>query len=249
MLTLIVAAAQVALTVFAAASLHAAFSEIGKRFEAQHPGTLVRFDFDGSQKLEAQLAQGAQADVFASADQRWMDRATGDGLVGTAAPFASNQLVIVASSNSNVNAAADLATPGLRLVVCAQAVPCGRYARLTLEKMEAEHVYGRGFASAVTHNVVSEEEDVELVLAKVSLGEADVGIVYRSDVAKPPQHVRVVELPLAAQPAIVYPIAQLKASASPALAADFVAFVRSSEGQEILRRFGFTSAPAATAAP
>jgi molybdate transport system substrate-binding protein len=240
--TIIAAATQTVLTVFAAASLHAAFPELGTKFEAMHPGVTVRFDFNGSQILETQLAQGAQADVFASADQRWMDKAKADGLVSAQNPFASNSLVIIASTASPVQTAHDLSKPGLRIVLCADAVPCGRYARTTLTTMEAK-TFEKGFAKAVLSNVVSEEENVEAVVAKISLGEADAGIVYRSDAAKDTTHVRVVEIPAGDQPVIVYPIAVATASASPNAAADFVAFVRSDQGQQILRHYGFAPAP------
>jgi molybdate transport system substrate-binding protein len=235
-------ASQTVLTVFAAASLHAAFPDMGNRFEAAHPGVTVRFVFNGSQALEAQLVQGAHADVFASADRGWMDKATSAGLVDSSAPFATNSLVVIASADSPVQTAHDLSNPGVRLLLCANAVPCGHYARATLDKMDADRAFGKGFAASVLHNVVSEEENVESVVAKVSLGEADAGIVYRSDVAKVPAHVRVVALPAADQPAIVYPIAPLKGSAAPDVAADFIAFVRSADGQAILRQYGFAPA-------
>jgi molybdate transport system substrate-binding protein len=249
MIALIIFAAQAILTVFAAASLHAAFPEIGKRFETAHPGVSVRFNFNGSQILEAQLAQGAQADIFASADQRWMDKATSDSLVLGAAPFASNALVVVTPPTSRVNALEDLAKPGVQLVLCAEAVPCGRYARTMLATLEKDPKYGPGFAAAVTKNVVSQEEDVEAVLAKVGLNEADAGIVYRSDAAGSTAHLRVIEPPQGAQPLVSYPIAPVKSSASPALALAFCDFVRSSDGQAILRRFGFTPAPSAAPSP
>src|SRR5215469_5772369 len=134
--------AQTVLTVFAAASLNGAFPELGKQFEAQHPGVKITFSFNGSQILESQMAQGAKAGVFASADQRWMDKATKDGLVNAAAPFAGNSLVIAVSSTSNVKTASDLATPGTSFVVCSDAVPCGRYTRIILQKMDSDPKYG-----------------------------------------------------------------------------------------------------------
>ena len=137
------------LTVFAAASLHAAFDELGKRFHAAHPGVQVRFNYDGSQVLELQLAQGAQADVFASADQRWMDMAKQQGLVGSAMPFATNAMVIVAGRDSGVRAPADLAHAGVTVLLCADAVPCGRYARDLLAKMDADPLFGSGISAAV----------------------------------------------------------------------------------------------------
>jgi molybdate transport system substrate-binding protein len=172
-----------------------------------------------------------------------MDKATSAGLVGPSAQFATNSLVVIASADSPVQTLHDLSNPGLRIVLCANAVPCGHYARATLDKMEAGHAFGKGFAASVLHNVVSEEENVESVVAKVSLGEADAGIVYRSDVAKVPAHVRVVALPGVDQPVIVYPIAAVKGGTAPSVAADFIAFVRSADGQNILRQYGFAPAP------
>jgi molybdate transport system substrate-binding protein len=249
MLVSVILAAQTVLTVFAAASLNAAFPEVGRQFEAAHPGVTVRFDFDGSQVLDAQLAQGAQADVFASADQRWMETAKAQGLVDTSTPFATNSLVIVASDRSSLHAPQDLAKPGLRVVLCADAVPCGRYARTLLANMDADPAFGNGYEAAVLRNVVSEEQNVEDVYAKVSLGEADGGIVYhsdmvyRADVLKTAGAVHAVDLPKAYQPATVYPIAPLTHSVSKELAAEFVVFVRSTQGQQILERFGFGPAP------
>ncbi len=243
MLTPIVAAAQSVLTVFAAASLHAAFPPLGKAFEAQHPGIVVRFNFNGSQVLESQLENGAQADVFASADQRLMDKAATAGIVGAAAGFASNQLVIVASSKSSIARPQDLAGQGVRLVLCVEAAPCGSYARKLLQAMNANPAFGKGFSSNVARNVASEEINVEAVLEKVSLGEADAGIVYRSDAALAPAGVRVIGLPHLQSPGIVYTIAVTRGSASPALAVDFMRLVRSREGSQILGRFGFTALP------
>jgi molybdate transport system substrate-binding protein len=247
MFSVLLAAGQAVLTIFAAASLHAAFDELGKQFSTAHPGVHVRFNYDGSQVLELQLAQGAQADVFASADETWMDAAKRQGLITAATPFATNSMVIVASHVSAVRTAADLAHAGVTVLLCADAVPCGRYARELLVKMDAEPAFGSGFSAAVLRNVVSNEQNVEDVFAKVGLGAADCGIVYHSDVASRSDTVasaiRVIGLPAQAQPAIIYPIAPVKASSSPQLATAFVAFVRSAPGQAVLRRFGFGTKP------
>ena|SRR5579863_6634208 len=230
------------LTVFAAASLHLAFPALGKQFEAAHPGVTVRFSFNGSQILESQLAEGAPGDVFASADKRWMDKAVGDGIVTSGAAFASNQLVAVATPASGILRPRDLAKPGIKLVVCAQAVPCGAYARQLLQAMSALPAYGSAFAGRVLGNVVSDELDVEAVIAKVSLGEADAGIVYRTD-AIGQTNVRVIDLPALTDTPIGYFIGIARASAAPALALQFADFVRSAQGQKTLDSFGFSPAP------
>ena len=247
MLSLIIAASQALLTVFAAASLHGAFDELGKSFSKSHPAVSVRFNYDGSQVLELQLAQGAQADVFASADPRWMDEAARHQLVGDRALFATNTLVLVASPGSVVHSTKDLALPGNKLVLCADAVPCGRYARQLLAKLDADPAFGAQFSTHVLGNVVSEEQNVEDVFTKVLVDAADSGIVYHSDAASrsdlASKGVRVIEFPASAQPPIVYPIAPVSASKSPQLAAEFVSFVRSPAGQAILKRSGFGPTP------
>jgi molybdate transport system substrate-binding protein len=230
------------LTVFAAASLHLAFPALGKQFEAAHPGVTVRFSFNGSQILEAQLAAGAPGDVFASADKRWMDKAVEDGIVTSGAAFASNQLVAVARPASGVVRPRDLGQPGIKLVVCAQAVPCGAYARQLLRAMSAVPAYGSDFADRVLGNVVSDELDVEAVLAKVSLGEADAGIVYRTDAMRQTT-VRIIDLPALTATPIGYFIGVARASSAPALASQFADFVRSAQGQKTLDSFGFSPAP------
>lgn len=234
--------AQTVLTVFAATSLHNAFPALGKQFEATHPGVTLRFSFNGSQILEAQLESGAQADVFASADRRWMDKAVSAGAVANPLPFASNQLVLVAAQQSNIASPLDLTKPGTKLVLCAQAVPCGAYARRLLQGMDADPTYGANYSDAVLHNVVSNELDVESVLAKVTLGEADAGIVYRTD-ALGQASVRTIALPALSGTPIAYYIGTVHSSAAASDATSFVNFVHSSDGQKILAGFGFMAAP------
>ncbi len=234
--------AQTVLTVFAAASLHNAFPALGKQFEAAHPGVTLRFSFNGSQILEAQLESGAQADVFASADERWMDKAVGAGVVANPVAFASNQLVLVVAQQSSIASPLDLTKPGTKLVLCAQAVPCGAYARRLLAGMDADPAYGPKYSDAVLQNVVSNELDVESVLSKVTLGEADAGIVYRTD-ALGQTSVRTITLPVLPGTPIAYYVGTVHSSAAPSDATAFVNFVHSSDGQNILAGFGFTAAP------
>jgi molybdate transport system substrate-binding protein len=229
------AAAHGALIVFAAASLHAAFTDLGARFEHSHPGIAVRFDFDGSQVLETQLAEGARADLFASADRRWMDKAKRDGLVQSDVIFAGNRLAALAGPSSPVRSLQDLVRPGVRLDLCADSVPCGKYTRDALRSL--------GLEPGAERNVVSNELNVEGVVTKVVLGEADAGIAYATDAKLNAGKVRVIAIPARAQPHIAYPIAVVTGAQQPALAAEFIRYVRSGPGRRILLQYGFSAAP------
>lgn len=228
------------LTVFAAASLHNAMPALARDFSAANPGVEVRFDFDGSQVLETQLAQGAHADVFVSADARWMTKALDAKLVVNPALFAHNRLVVIASRDSPVRSLRDLARDGTKIVACAEAVPCGRYTRQTLHKMAADAAFGRAYAAAVTRNIVSLEANVEGVVAKIALGEADAGFVYATDAAAMRYGAaRTLELPPADRASASYFIARTTVGDEPDAALRFVAFARSARGQAILARYAF----------
>jgi molybdate transport system substrate-binding protein len=226
-------------TVFAAASLHNAFTEIAKQFEGAHPGVTVRLNFDGSQILETQIANGAPADVFASADQRSMGKAVDAGLVGTPVDFASNTLAVVAQFDVEVRSLRDLTRDGLKLAICAEQVPCGRYTRIALQKMSADKAYWPKYGDQVVHNVATQEQNVESVVQKVVLGEADAGFVYATDAVQGSAHLIAIPVPDEDQEIATYPIAGVKASANKDLAQSFVDFVLSAKGQSVLQSFGF----------
>jgi molybdate transport system substrate-binding protein len=236
------------LTVFAAASLSDAFTELGHAFERAHPGVRVSLSFAGSQQLAAQLAQGAAADVFATADERWMQDAVGHGLVaGAPLPFARNRLAVIvpATDPARIGALGDLARGGVKLVIAADAVPVGRYARQLLANLGREPGMPADFTRRALANVVSEEDNVKGVVGKVRLGEADAGICYRSDVSRAlARFVRVLPVPERANVVAEYPIAVLAHAARPDDARAFVELVRSAEGRALLARHGF-DAPAA----
>jgi len=238
------------LEVFAAASLTEAFTELGKTLQARRPGLTVRINLAGSQQLAAQIEQGARADVFASADRRWMSEVAGRGLLaGGPRTFAVNRLVVVlpAGNPGGIRSLQDLAKPGLKLVVGAPAVPVGQYAREVIANLARDPSRGEDFERRVLGNVVSEEENVKSVLAKVRLGEADAGIVYRTDVTPAvAADVRVLELPDSANVAAPYPIAIVKGSRSPEAARAFVDLVLSPEGRRVLGQFGFSAPRGAT---
>lgn len=239
------------LTVYAAASLTEAFGELGRNLEESHPGLTVQFNFAGSQQLALQIEQGAPADVFASADQRWMSYAAEKELVdGRATVFARNRLVaIVPRTNpARIGRLQDLARRGTKIVVAAEAVPAGKYSRETLQNLAGAPGFPPEYARRVLANVVSQEENVKAVVAKVQLGEADAGLVYRSDVTPAvARFVRVFEIADPYNVIATYPIAVLKAARNPEAARQFVQLVSSDAGQRLLQRHGLL--PAATAAP
>ena len=230
------------LTVFAAASLTDAFTELGQKFDARSGNTTV-FQFAGSQALRTQLENGARADVYASANTAQFDPLVGAGLVGAGQPFVSNKLaVIVPRAGRKVTTLRDLAAPGVRIVIADKAVPVGDYARRMLRAIDQAGTYGKDFSAQFLKNVVSEEPNVRQVALKVGLGEADAAVVYRSDVTPALQNdVRVVALPTRFNQTASYPIGALKASRNAAAAQAFIAYVRSAEGQKILRKWGFQS--------
>lgn len=233
------------LTVFAAASLTDAFERAAADLEAANPGLSITANFAGSQALVTQLAEGAEADVFASANAAQMAAAVANGsIAGEPVPFARNRLVIVVPGDNPAGLAspADLAEGGLRLVLAQADVPVGRYAREAICAMGADPArYGEGFATAVAGNVVSEEEDVRAVLTRVQLGEADAGIVYVSDAASAGEAVATVAVPDAVNRVATYPVAAVQGGDA-ALAAAFIAHLRSPEGQATLASFGFEPA-------
>jgi molybdate transport system substrate-binding protein len=218
------------ITVFAAASLTDAFNAVGAAFTKANPNAKVTFSFDASSALVAQLTQGAPADLFASADTANMDKLTKAGLNG-AAPvnFATNLLsIIVAPGNpKGITGVADLAQPDLKVVLCAEGVPCGTYAKQILD------------AAKVTVTPVSMEQNVKGVVTKVTAGEADAGIVYTTDVKAAGDAAEAVAIPADINVVAKYPIATVKTSTKTDVDNAFIAFVLGTEGQTILAKYGF----------
>jgi molybdate transport system substrate-binding protein len=201
--------------------------------------------YAGSQTLAAQIEQGAEADVFASADDRWMRYLVGRGhAAGTPRAFARNGLVfIVPKSNpGRVGKISDAGRSGIKLVIGSDQVPVGAYTRLALAKLSGDPAYGEDFGRRVLRNVVSQEDNVKSIVNKVALGEADAGFVYRSDVAGgAARHVNTIELPASAQVVASYPIVALRSSRKEP-AQRFIAFVLSAAGQSALRKEKFLPA-------
>ncbi|MCG7597815.1 molybdate ABC transporter substrate-binding protein [Mycobacterium sp. PSTR-4-N] len=220
------------ITVFAAASLTAVFTELGTEFEKDHPGTTVTFNFAGSSALVTQLTQGARAEVFASADTANMTKAVSAGLVsGEPVDFATNQLIIVTppGNPSRIGSFADLARPGTQVVVCAPQVPCGA-ATQRLEQI-----------TGVSLTPVSEESSVTDVLGKVTSGQADAGLVYTTDARSAGAGVDAIAIPDSARAVNTYPIAVLTTAENAGAARQFVDLVTGPRGRETLTAAGFAA--------
>lgn len=236
------------LTVFAAASLTDAFGDLGRRLENQTPGLTVVFNFAGSQQLALQLEQGAAADVFASADQRWMSYVQEHDLVeGDAQIFARNRLVVIVpkTNPARIGGLQDLTRRGTKLVLAAEAVPVGKYTREALHNLAAAPGFPEHYDTRVLANVVSQEDNVKAVVSKVQLGEADAGIVYHSDVTPAvARYVRSFDIQDEYNVLARYPITQVKGGKNREAGAAFIALVLSEEGQRVLQQYGLLPAGA-----
>ncbi|AKX94636.1 molybdenum ABC transporter substrate-binding protein [Moorella thermoacetica] len=227
------------LVVFAAASLTDAFGEIGRAFEKSHPGVTVKFNFGGSQQLRTQIEQGMSADVFASANQKYMQELVAKGLVEPPRDFTANTLTVIVPKNNpaGIKSAADLANKG-KLVLAAPDVPIGKYSRQALEKLAT--LYGSDYPKQVEKRVVSQETTVRQVVAKVALGEADAGIVYVTDInSSYRDKLDTIPFPQEANVRATYPIAVVKDSKQAGLARELVNLILSPDGQKILAKYGF----------
>ena len=229
---------QAELTVLAASSLTEAFGEIGDAFEAANPGTTVTFDFGPSDGLAGQINEGAPVDVFASASPTWMDSVQDDGPGVTGrADFARNRLAIIvpADNPAGIEDLNDLTEDHVQLVLAAEGVPAGDYAREIFENA--------GISKAALANVVSNEEDVKAVITKVMSGEADAGIGYVTDVTPDvADQVTLIPIPDDVNVIAIYPIAVVNGTQEADLAQGFVDYVLG-DGQQTLAEYGFLPPP------
>lgn len=215
------------LTVLAAASLTDVFKTAGAAYEKANPGTKITFSFAGSQELVAQVSQGSPADALVTADTKSMDKVKAD--TGAPTVIARNRLVIATGEGNpfKVDDLEDLADPKLKVVLAAPEVPAGKYSRQILD------------AQKITVKPVSQEPNVRAVLSKVELGEADAGLVYKTDADSAADKVDAIEIPDAQNAIAEYPAATLKQSENAEAAAAFVAWLSSPDGQKILQDAGF----------
>ena len=221
------------ITVFAAASLTEAFTKLGSQFEAIHLGTKVTLNFGASSALADQIAQGAPADVLATADNKNMATVRSKGRVDEPMTFAQNRLAIIVGRGNpkRIGALTDLAGPDVAFVLCAVEVPCGKLATEILKRAK------------VTAKPRSYEENVKAVVTRVTLGEADAGVVYASDVHAAGSKAVGVRIPAHQNTIATYPIAVVKKSTNPSTATAFSEFVRSAAGQRVLTGAGFLPKP------
>lgn len=234
--------APITLNVFAAASLTDSFNAISAKFHQLHPNITIKPDYDGSPTLEQQIANGAPADIFASADTTNMQKASQAGLVGSSQLFVRNRLVVIlpTSNPAHISTLKDLAKPGVKIDLAAPAVPVGKYARQVIALLAASPDYGAAYQSAVLSNIVSQEENVKAVVQKVQLGEADAGIVYVTDVT-PSASAQITSITIPDQFNVIaeYPIAVVKTSTHSSEAQSFLQYVLSADGQAILQQYHF----------
>lgn len=219
------------ITVLAAASLQETFTEIAEAFEAANPGTDVRLSFGPSSGLATQVVEGAPVDVLATASEATMRVVTEADLAADPTSFAVNTMAIATPVDPSVaiDGLDDLADPDVKVAVCAEAVPCG---------IAADELLRR---AGLTVSPVTREVDVKSVLAKVSLGEVDAGIVYATDVRAAGDTVAGITIRAADNVTTTYPISAITTSPDRATADAFVAYVLSAEGQEVLARAGFSA--------
>jgi molybdate transport system substrate-binding protein len=219
------------ITVFAAASLTDAFTELGTTFESENPDASVEFNFGASSALREQILGGAPADVFASANTSNMDQVVDGGAASDPEDFVTNllEIAVPAGNEAGVGGLDDFANADLLIGLCAEEVPCGEFGREALAN------------TGVTPSIDTNEPDVRSLLTKIEAGDLDAGIVYVTDVRAAGDTVEGVEIPADENVVATYPIAALTDSANAAVADAFVAFVLSDEGQEILQSYGFDS--------
>ncbi len=211
------------LTVFAAASLTEVFRQLAPS---------ATFNFAGSDELATQIREGAPADVYAAASPRYPDELFAEGLIDEPRVFATNRLVLIvpADNPAGIDSLDDLAADEVKLVVGAEGVPVGDYARAALEAMDR---------ADVLENVVSNEEDVKGVVGKVATGAADAGFVYATDASAAGDDVRAIEVPQDARTVVRYPIAVAVEAENEPQARAFVELVLGEEGQAALAEAGF----------
>ena len=227
--------------VFAAASLTRVLQAADAAFESSHPGVTLTVSAGASSALRVQIEQGAPADVFLSADTINAQALVTDRLTsGPAIPFAGNELTMIVpvANPAHLSSPADLARPGIRIVAAGPQVPITKYAVQVVGKLAEQPGYGPDFAARYAANVVSHEDDVSAVVAKVALGEGDAAIVYETDARSSP-HVRAIAIPAAANVPATYAGVVVASSTHVGDARAYLDWLAGPGGRAILAQFGF----------
>ncbi len=234
------------LTVFAAASLTGAFGEICQMYKNE-TGVNVAFNFDGSQALRTQIENGAYSDVFASANNKQMNELKGQGLMNNSSVYVFTRnklsLIVPRDNPAGISNLSDLAKPGVKIVIGTKDVPVGDYTRQIINKLGNDSAYGPEYKEKVIANIISEETNVNYVVTKIALGEADVGFAYVSDITEDlSSKVDMVDIPDKYNIIAEYPMGILNESKYLAEAEEFINVVKSEEGMAVLEKYGFVPA-------
>ena len=239
------APAPVSLTIFGASSLSGVLDAAKTAYEAAVPGTTLTISTDSSAALETQIEQGAPADVFLAADMMNPKKLVDGGFAsGDAVVFAGNELTVIVPKDNpaGISSPADLARDGVKVIAAGDAVPITRYAKRLIENLADQPAYPPYFAQRYAANVVSKEDNVKAVVAKVGLGEGDAGIVYVTD-ANASTDVQKVDVPEAANVLASYAGVVVKASPNVDAARDFLTWIAGRGGRTILAQAGFLPPP------
>ena len=231
------------LTVFTAASLTGAFTEIGQMYKNETNINVV-FNFDGSQVLRTQIENGAYADIFVSANAKQMNLMKNEGFMNNSSitVFTKTKPVIIVPKDNpaKIQNISDLAKPGIKIVIGTKDVPIGDYTHQILAKLANDSAFGPEFTKKVMANVVSNETNVNYITSKVALGEADAGVAYKSDITKDlAAKITKIEIPEKYNVIAEYPTGVLKQSKYPAQAQEFINLVKSDKGMAVLEKYGF----------
>ncbi len=234
------------ISVFCAAGLTGAFSELGQIYENGSNVSVV-FNFDGAQVLRAQIENGAYADVFVSGSNKHMEELTAEGFMDndSVSTFARNwQAIIVPKNNpANILNLSDLARPGIKIVMGTKDLPITDITRQILDKISRDPAYGPQYKESVLANKISEETNINFIVSKVALGEADAAFAHKSEISsKYAEKVILIDIPERYNVKSDYTIGVVDRSRFPDLARGFIELVKSSQGRAVLERYGFETA-------
>ena len=229
--------------VIAAASLTESFDELKTVFEEENPDVEINLVFAGSQDCVAQIKEGASYDVFASANVKYMDEMIAENYIedGSQSTFATNKLAVITYKDvEGIDSIEDIIEKDVTIVIADETVPVGKYTLQVLDDIVESGVYEENYKDAFLNKVVSYETNVKSVATKVAMGEADLGIVYMTDIVESiKDDVNIVDIPMEYNVVAEYPIAVIGDEGENKAASDWVEFILSDEGQNILNKYGF----------